>query len=97
MFVESPGPNLIVFSAFLQFFEKVGPNWSESEIRSFGNAELSVSSLDEWADHLFISSESFTEPTYLYYANADKDFKKIKSKTCYETIVKKSFRCSRKT
>ena len=60
-------------------YEKVGPNWSESEIRSFGNAELSVSSLDEWADHLFISSESFTEPTSLYYANADKDFKKIKS------------------
>ena len=60
-------------------YEKVGPNWSESEIRSFGNAELSVSSLDEWADHLFISSESFTEPTSLYYANADKDFEKIKS------------------
>ena len=60
-------------------YEKVGPNWSESEIRSFGNAELSVSSLDEWADHLFISSESFTEPTSLYYANAGKDFEKIKS------------------
>ena len=60
-------------------YEKVGPNWSESEIRSFGNAELSVSSLDEWADHLFISSESFTEPTSLYYANADKDFEKIKA------------------
>ena len=50
-----------------------------SEIRSFGNAELSVSSLDEWADHLFISSESFTEPTFII--NADKDFEnKISSR-----------------
>lgn len=60
-------------------FEKVGPNWRESEVRSFGNAALSISSIDEWDDHLFISSESFTEPTSLYYADENKDFVKIKS------------------
>ena len=60
-------------------FEKIGPNWSESEIRSFGNAALSISSIDEWDEHLFISAESFTEPTSLYYSDANKDFIKIKS------------------
>ena len=60
-------------------YEKIGPNWSESEIRSFGNAALSISSIDEWDEHLFISAESFTEPTSLYYSDANKDFIKIKS------------------
>ena len=60
-------------------FEKVGPNWKESEIRSFGNAALSISSVDQWSDHVFINAESFTEPSALYYANESKDFKKIKS------------------
>jgi len=60
-------------------YEKIGPNWSESEIRSFGNAALSISSIDEWDEHLFISAESFTEPTSLYYSDATKDFIKIKS------------------
>ena len=60
-------------------FEKIGPNWSESEVRSFGNAALSISSIDEWDEHLFISAESFTEPTSLYYSDANKDFIKIKS------------------
>ena len=60
-------------------FEKVGTNWKESEIRSFGNAALSISSVDEWSDHIFINAESFTQPSALYYANESKDFKKIKS------------------
>ena len=60
-------------------FEKVGPSWKESEIRSFGNAALSISSVDEWSDHILINAESFTEPSALYYANESKDFKKIKS------------------
>ena len=60
-------------------FEKVGLNWRESEIRSFGNAALSISSIDEWDEHLFISAESFTEPTSLYYSDENKDFVKIKS------------------
>tara|TARA_B100000700_G_C14927253_1_gene800104 strand:+ start:10 stop:1287 length:1278 start_codon:yes stop_codon:yes gene_type:complete len=60
-------------------FEKIGPSWKESEIRSFGNAALSISSVDEWSDHILINAESFTEPSALYYANEYKDFKKIKS------------------
>ena len=63
-------------------YQKIGPNWRESEIRSFSNiqTQISISSIDEWAGHLFLSSESFTEPTTLYYAkNAYEDFEKIKS------------------
>ena len=60
-------------------FEKVGLNWRESEIKSFGSAALSISSIDEWDEHLFISAESFTEPTSLYYSDENKDFVKIKS------------------
>ena len=63
-------------------FEKVGPNWQESEIKSFGNTSLSmtsVSSVDDWSDHIFINTESFVQPSALYYGNDSKDFKKIKS------------------
>ena len=66
-------------------FEKIGPNWSESELRLseteleiFGNGDLSVSSIDEWDEHLFISAESFTQPTSLYYSDKNKNFVKIK-------------------
>ena len=63
-------------------YQKIGPNWRESEIRSFSNiqTQISISSIDEWTGHLFLNSESFTEPTTLYYAkNAYEDFEKIKS------------------
>ena len=66
-------------------FEKIGPNWSESELRLseteleiFGNGDLSVSSIDEWDEHLFITAESFTQPTSLYYSDQNKNFVKIK-------------------
>jgi len=60
-------------------FEKVGTNWKESELREISNAALSISSVDEWSDHIFVNAESFTQPSALYYANESKDFKKIKS------------------
>ena len=35
----------------------------------------SVSSVDDWSDHIFINTESFVQPSALYYGNGSKDFK----------------------
>ena len=60
-------------------FEKIGKTWFESNIKGFDEDMLSVAGSDNWSNRSFLESESFTQPTGLYFSENSKEYKKIKS------------------
>tara|TARA_B100001057_G_scaffold88821_1_gene84970 strand:+ start:8771 stop:10858 length:2088 start_codon:yes stop_codon:yes gene_type:complete len=60
-------------------FKKIGKTWFESNLRGFDEDMLSISASDSWSNVAFIGSESFTQPTGLYFSKDSEEFKKIKS------------------
>ena len=60
-------------------FKKIGKTWFESNLRGFDEDMLSISASDSWSNIAFIGSESFTQPTGLYFSKDSEEFKKIKS------------------
>ena len=60
-------------------FEKIGKTWFESYIKGFDEDMLSVAGSDNWSNRSFLESESFTQPTGLYFSENSKEYKKIKS------------------
>lgn len=60
-------------------FKKIGKTWFESNLRGFDEDMLSISASDSWSNIAFIGSESFTQPTGLYFSEDSEEFKKIKS------------------
>ena len=60
-------------------FKKIGKTWFESNLRGFDEDTLSISASDSWSNITFIGSESFTQPTGLYFSEDSEEFKKIKS------------------
>ena len=60
-------------------FKKIGKTWFESNLRGFDEDMLSISASDNWSNITFIGSESFTQPTGLYFSEDSEEFKKIKS------------------